>query len=78
MSAACRSVFERKYSSLLFLFDLDIILLSIQAMLIVLLVLCGALFLGFVGSTWNRAEEARRFLTEGEYADIPDQPVHEA
>mmetsp|Transcript_32499 Transcript_32499/g.73015 ORF Transcript_32499/g.73015 Transcript_32499/m.73015 type:complete len:196 (+) Transcript_32499:162-749(+) len=78
MTGSCRSIFERKYPSLLLLFDLDVVLLSMQAVLIVLLVLCGALFLGLVGSTWNRADEARRFLTAGEYNDIPDQPAHEA
>ncbi len=73
ISTACKAVWSKSYPDLFFLFQLNVVLLCIQSALILSLVLCGAIVIGWLASTWAHADEARRRLTTERYEPIRDR-----
>ena len=73
ISEHCQSFWSKSYPDLLFLFHLNVIVLCIQSAMILSLVLCGAIIMSWLASTWAQANEARRRLTTEQYEPIRDR-----
>jgi hypothetical protein len=73
ISTACKALWSKTYPDLYFLFQLNVVILCIQSALILSLVLCGAIVMGWLASTWAQADEARRRLTTERYEPIRDR-----
>lgn len=67
MGPECQAVYEGKYESLMLLFKMDLVLLCIQGALMICLVLCGALAIGWMMTQY----ESGRAAVTGEQAADP-------
>ncbi len=72
ISDHCTSVWSKSYPDLFLLFHTNVVLLCIQSALILSLVLCGAILLGWL---WAHTNEIRRRLDPDSYEPIRDREV---
>jgi hypothetical protein len=73
ISTACKTLWSKTYPDLFILFQLNVVLLCIQSAMILSLVLCGAIVMSWLATTWAQADEARRRLSAEGYEPIRDR-----
>ncbi len=73
VSTFCEKTWTGQYPDLYLLFHLNVIFLCVQSILIISLIFCGAIMLGWLASIWAHADEARRGLINDGFERIRDR-----